>query len=283
MKELWDLYTLYREKTGLDAVRGEPIPDGYLHLAVHVWMKNAEGKYLISRRSASRPTFPLKLESVGGAVLKGETSWEGALREAREEIGVNLCPEDGEKRFTRLLLTVDGRVHNSAADVYLFRYDGEPHLENATTDEVAECRWMTREEILTLMDAGEFAEPLNYFRCAFDQPEPDYRAVIGKKVHCVMDRPLGCRHPRKPAIVYRVNYGYVPGVAGGDGAEQDVYVIGVDEPLREFTGTVIGVYHRYNDTEDKWIVAPDGMNFTDDRILGDIAFVEQFFIGKLYR
>ena len=283
MSELWDLYTMYREKTGLDMVRGNPIPDGYLHLSVHVWMRNGEGKYLIFQRSATRPNFPLKWESVAGAVLKGETSFEAALREVKEEIGIDLCPEDGKKCFTNIRLKVDGRVFNRAADVYLFRYDGEANLENAPTDEVAQCRWMSREEILALIDAGEFVETQRYFRGAFESPEPDYRDIIGTKVRCVIDRPLGSRHPRKPAIVYRVNYGYVPGVTGGDGAEQDVYVIGVNEPLDEFEGTVIGVYHRYDDVENKWIVAPDGMNFTDDRILGDIAFVEQFFFGKLYR
>ena len=43
-----------------------------------------------------------------------------------------------------------------------------------------------------------------------------------KSVHVVIDRPLGSRHPRHPHILYTCNYGYVPGVIAGDGAEQDV-------------------------------------------------------------
>lgn len=41
-------------------------------------------------------------------------------------------------------------------------------------------------------------------------------------------------------------------------------------------------FHHFNDVEDKWIVSLDGREIPDDKILGDIAFQEQFFYGKLY-
>ncbi|MBQ7500806.1 MAG: DNA mismatch repair protein MutT, partial [Clostridia bacterium] len=65
-KEIWDLYNEKRELTGLDQIRGEKIPEGYYHLVVHVWIKNAKGEYLISQRSADRTRNPLKWECVGG-------------------------------------------------------------------------------------------------------------------------------------------------------------------------------------------------------------------------
>ncbi|MEA2531554.1 MAG: inorganic pyrophosphatase, partial [Thermomicrobiales bacterium] len=40
----------------------------------------------------------------------------------------------------------------------------------------------------------------------------------------VIDRPKGCPHPRYPAWIYPVDYGYVPGTTGGDGHEVDVFV-----------------------------------------------------------
>ncbi len=66
MMEKWDLYTKYRERTGLEHTRGEEIPSGYYHLAVHVWIKNSRGEYVIARRAADRPTYPLKWECPGG-------------------------------------------------------------------------------------------------------------------------------------------------------------------------------------------------------------------------
>ena len=79
--EIWDLYDENRELLGKDHVRGEQLPiDGY-HLVVHVWIRNSKGEYLISQCSANRSTFPLMWECVGGSVVKGEDSVQGAIRE----------------------------------------------------------------------------------------------------------------------------------------------------------------------------------------------------------
>ena len=94
--ELWDLYNENRELLGRDHIRGEEIPEGCYHLVVHVWIRNSKGEYLISRRSANRPSFPLLWECVGGSVLKGESSLQGALRETQEEVGLQLSPADGK-------------------------------------------------------------------------------------------------------------------------------------------------------------------------------------------
>ena len=107
--------------------------------------------------------------------------------------------------------------------------------------------------------------------------------VIGKIVRGKIDRPIGSCHPRHPEMIYPVNYGYVEGIFAGDGAEQDVYVLGSDEPMESFEGKVIAVYHRYNDVEDKWIVSLDGKDYSDDEILQKIYFQEQYFDGELLR
>ncbi|MBQ8117630.1 MAG: inorganic pyrophosphatase [Lachnospiraceae bacterium] len=106
--------------------------------------------------------------------------------------------------------------------------------------------------------------------------------MIGRHVDCKIDRPLGSVHPRVPKLIYPVNYGYIEGIIAGDGAEQDIYLLGVDEPVREYSGRVIAVYHRLNDNEDKWIVVPDVQNFTGEEILKMIDFQEKFFDGELY-
>ncbi|MCR4926592.1 MAG: inorganic pyrophosphatase [Lachnospiraceae bacterium] len=106
--------------------------------------------------------------------------------------------------------------------------------------------------------------------------------MIGRIADCKIDRPLGTAHPRISSLVYPVNYGYIEGIIAGDGAEQDVYILGVDEPLEKFTGRIIAVYHRLNDNEDKWIVAPEGFVFTREEIMRQIEFQEKFFDGELY-
>ena len=113
--------------------------------------------------------------------------------------------------------------------------------------------------------------------------KPDFSGIIGTTVSGKIDRPLGSVHPRIPDMTYTVNYGYVDGVFAGDGAEQDIYLLGEDKPAETFAGKVIAVWHRYNDVEDKWIVSADGRDYTDDEIAEKIAFQEKFFDGELFR
>ena len=107
--------------------------------------------------------------------------------------------------------------------------------------------------------------------------------VIGQIVKGKIDRPIGSRHPKNPSMIYTINYGYVEGIFAGDGDEQDVYVLGTDEPIMTFEGKVIAVYHRFNDVEDKWIVSLNGKNYSDEEILNAICFQEKYFKGELIR
>ena len=101
--------------------------------------------------------------------------------------------------------------------------------------------------------------------------------MLGKTVKVVVDRPLGSHHPKHEDIVYPVNYGYIPGLMAPDGEEQDAYILGIHEPLQEFEGHVIAIIHRLDDVEDKWVVAPEGMSFTKEEIMAQVAFQEQYF------
>lgn len=107
--------------------------------------------------------------------------------------------------------------------------------------------------------------------------------IIGKEVSGIIDRPLGSQHPRYPESIYPINYGYVENVFARDGEEQDVYVLGTNIPIKRFKGKVIAVFHRINDIEDKWIVAIDGKDYSDEEILERIHFQEQYFEGYLIR
>lgn len=158
--ELWDLYTADREKTGEFHIRGNEMPDGKYHIVVSVWIKNCEGKYIISQRSADRPMFPLMWECTGGSALRGETSLEAALREVREEIGAELAPENGRLVFSQVRDIVLGQRSNSIHDVWLFEYDGDIDLENASTKEVKRAEWLSADEIRALFDSGKMVETL---------------------------------------------------------------------------------------------------------------------------
>ena len=101
--------------------------------------------------------------------------------------------------------------------------------------------------------------------------------MIGGIVTVTVDRPLGSVHPKHPDIRYPVNYGYIAGTMAPDGEEQDAYILGVHEAVREFTGVVIAVIHRFDDVEEKWVVAPAGMSFRKEEIMEQVRFQERYF------
>ena len=103
------------------------------------------------------------------------------------------------------------------------------------------------------------------------------KELLGSTVTVYVDRALGSRHPRFTDMIYPVNYGYVKDVIGGDGEEQDAYILGVDQPLDRFTGRVIAIIHRTDDVEDKLVVAPVGVTFDEGQIKEATHFQEQYF------
>ena len=114
------------------------------------------------------------------------------------------------------------------------------------------------------------------------QRETLIRQVLGKIVNIRIDRPIGFVHHTKGITLhYTINYGFIPGLMGGDGEDQDVYLLGVDVPVTHFTGRIIGAVRRRDDNEDKLVAAPDGMEFTPEQIAAKIHFVEQYFDSTL--
>lgn len=160
--EIWDLYDVNRIAIG-EHIRGNELPANAYHLVVHVWIKNSHGKYLISQRAKSRPTCPLMWECVGGSVLKGESSMQGALRETQEEVGITLSAQNGKLLFSKIRGIVNGKRFNDILDVWLFTYDGNVSLKNATTDEVEQTVWLDRNDIMRLKQENKLVDTLDYF------------------------------------------------------------------------------------------------------------------------
>ena len=101
--------------------------------------------------------------------------------------------------------------------------------------------------------------------------------MLGKVVKVVVDRPLGTYHPKYKDLFYSVNYGYVEGIIAADGEEQDAYILGVNEPIKEFTGKVIAIIHRFDDVEEKLVVVPTDVSLTKEEIMRQVYFQELFF------
>ncbi len=108
------------------------------------------------------------------------------------------------------------------------------------------------------------------------------KKYLDKIVKVLIDRPLGSKHP-KHGYVYPVNYGYIPNTISGDGEELDAYVLGVQEPIKEFKGRVIAIIHRTNDDDDKLIVTHEKESFSDEQIREITDFQEKYFSSIIIR
>ena len=105
---------------------------------------------------------------------------------------------------------------------------------------------------------------------------------IGKIINVKIDRHLGSKHPSWD-MIYPVNYGYVPNRISGDGEELDCYILGVLEPIKEFTGKCIAIIKRDKEDDDKLIIVPKDKNYSDEQIEALTEFQERFFESKIIR
>jgi inorganic pyrophosphatase len=115
----------------------------------------------------------------------------------------------------------------------------------------------------------------------FEERKAQVRSYLGKTVRIEMDRPIGTEHPKHPGLFYPINYGYIPGVYGGDGEELDVYLLGVDRPVKEYTARIIGIVHRHNDVEDKLVAAAPGTHYTKEEMEAAIRFQESYYQSEV--
>ena len=111
----------------------------------------------------------------------------------------------------------------------------------------------------------------------------DNKKYLNQEIYVKIDRPLGSVHPKHSNLIYEVNYGFVPNTISGDGEELDCYVLGVDTPLENFTGKCIAIIHRLEDDDDKLIIVPDNMTFSDEEIRKLTNFQEQYFKSEIIK
>ena len=111
----------------------------------------------------------------------------------------------------------------------------------------------------------------------------DYTSkYIGKIVDVIIDRPLNSKHP-KHELIYLLNYGYVKGTLAPDGEEIDAYVLGVSKPIKKFRGKCIAIIHRLDDEDDKLVIVPENITYTDEKIKKLTNFQEKYYTSIILR
>ena len=186
--ELWDLLNERGEPTGNTMIRGERLRLGQYHLVVHIWVADSRGRLLIQRRADHLALMPGVWAVTGGSAIHGEDSVTAARRELREELGIAARPEQ---------LGFIGRLRrrNSFSDLWLLRRDIALQELTLQKEEVADARWVTREELEAMVRGKTFH---NYGRPYFEKV---FRAVYGDtagKPGATSGRPAGGKEKQAP-------------------------------------------------------------------------------------
>lgn len=152
--ERLDTYYDQYQKTGRvvdrNSYKGE-LPDEYL-MVVHLCVFNSRGEMLIQKRQLNKDRYPGMWDlSAGGFVQSGETAADAVLREAKEEIGVQV-----DAKSVRYIMTVP---FSYVLDGF-FAVQADYKLEDFTPlqEEVLELKWATTDEIMQMCKDGQFVD-----------------------------------------------------------------------------------------------------------------------------
>ena len=151
--ELLDIYDKNRKFTGKTIVRGEYLAPGEYVTVALVWIVNSRGELLITLRSPEKEHCPNQWENTGGAVLAGERSIEGCVRELMEETGI-------EASTSELTLINEHRGQNAFFDTYAIVKDISCDEVTLQPGETADAQWVTIERFEEMCVDGSVAEPI---------------------------------------------------------------------------------------------------------------------------
>lgn len=164
--ELVDIYDENRVPLGKTAERYGKKDRGEYRMVVHVCLFSPEGQLLIQKRTDSKHIWPGKWDvSIGGGVDAGETSRQGAEREFLEELGYPLD-------LTGVRPSVTVNFDGGFDDYYIVKRELDITRLQLQEEEVVDVRWVTREEALAMLEAGEFIEyPRSFLEFLFDMQD----------------------------------------------------------------------------------------------------------------
>jgi Isopentenyldiphosphate isomerase len=149
--EVWDAYKKDGNKAGLELYRGNPIPDGLYHIVSEVFVKHIDGSILLMQRDWDKIGYPGLFEAgASGSILKGEIPYQGAVRELKEETGIN--SDD------LTLIFVQTNFRETFFYGFLCVTDCPKDSIILQEGETISYRWLSKTEFLVFINGTEFID-----------------------------------------------------------------------------------------------------------------------------
>ena len=142
--EVWDAYNKEFEKIeGMTLIRGETIPDGVYHLVSDVIVRHADGTYLLMQRDSRKHFGGMWEATAGGSALTREGPLACAIRELREETGIE------SEALTEVGRVVNDHNHTLYVE-FLCVTDCEKEQVTLQEGETSAFRWVTKDELVSM-------------------------------------------------------------------------------------------------------------------------------------
>lgn len=140
--EFFDVLDINRNKINKTLPRGSKLEPNEYNAGIEIWITNFNKQLLLTQRSPLK-SHPLKWECPGGCVIAGETSIEAAIREIKEEIGIDIVPNE-------LTFITTSLYKYQFVDIYLLNLNIDISQLTLQEDEVTSACWISIEDFLKL-------------------------------------------------------------------------------------------------------------------------------------
>lgn len=150
MEEYFDVLNEKGEYTGIIETREKCHKEGLWHKAVVVFIINSKGQVLLQKRSANKKMWPNMWDiTAGGHVLTGEFGFEAIIREAKEELGINLSKDDMTFIGSSISTNIKGDIINKHFnEYYIANKDIDETKLKLQEEEVSDVKWIEKDEII---------------------------------------------------------------------------------------------------------------------------------------
>lgn len=148
--EIWDAYKQDGTLAGCNLIRGETIPKGLFHLVSEIIVKHKDGMYLLMQRDWKKTNFPGLYEaSASGSALKGEEPYYAAVRELKEETGVEA------KKLKKIYKCMS---KDTIYCGYLCETNCDKESITLQEGETISYLWMTKEEFFKFVESDKYVQ-----------------------------------------------------------------------------------------------------------------------------
>lgn len=158
--DLVEILNKQNEYTGEIKKRNE-LADGEYRNLIHLWIIDDEGKILIQKRASAKKHYPNKWSITSGCVNSKESFVETCIREAKEELNVDIDVENLEYYMSFKKKPI-------VAQIFVLRQNVDLDKVIVQKEEVSEVKLVTKEELINMINNNECANTINYMNVLFD-------------------------------------------------------------------------------------------------------------------